>query len=412
MFKIVRYLLWVGAMRRYKFDKPFVIVICGSVGKTTSKEAIADVLAESGRTVVKTPGNLGTDIGVPLALTGCHDQPFTKWAWLVAAIRSLFYTPTKVNNPIYVLEYSSDKPGDIAYLAKKIAPDVAVITKIVPVHQQFFPTYQSFLDEELAILKFLRPTGVAVLNADDPEQANVRHNNIKLYGIDNKCQYQTQNIKLEELGWSFEINNVLPKTRTQIIGKHQLYSLIAAATVGNIMDVEGVKIKNALENFQLPPGRGRAIEGVKNTTIIDDSYNSSPEAVKSGLQMLNQFKNKRRRVAILGRMNELGDKAVDAHKEIGKASFGNIDYLILVGDHAEASARSAIESGFDNHDIVTFEKPADLLGKAYDLVKTNDVIYVKASQNGMMLERVVKKLMLHPEDAHKLLVRQEKHWQR
>jgi len=410
MFKIIRYLLWIGAMRRYKFDKPFVIVVCGSVGKTTTKEAIADVLAVSGRTVIKTPGNLGTDVGVPLALIGCHEQPFTKWQWFVPTIRSIFYIPKPVKNPIYVLEYSSDKPGDIEFLAKKIAPDIAVITKIAPVHQQFFPIYQSFLDEELAIVKFFKPNGVAVLNADDKDQAGVKHNNIKWYGIDNKCQYQAHNLKLEELGWSFEIDNILPKAKTQILGKHQLYSLIAAAVVGKILEVGGENIQSALEKFQLPPGRGRVIEGLKSTTIIDDSYNSSPEAVKSGLQMIGQLYNKRRRVAILGRMNELGDKTSMAQKTIGASALGNIDFLILVGDHAEVAAQSAIESGFDKNNIATFDKPLELLTKISDLINEGDVIYVKASQNGMMLERVVKKLMLHPEHAQQLLVRQEKYW--
>jgi len=228
------------------------------------------------------------------------------------------------------------------------------------------------------------------------------------YGIENKCQYRAEDLKLTNAGWSFAIDDL--QIQSRLIGKHQIYSLLAAAAVGAELGVESEKIKAALENYQLPPGRGRIIEGIRDSIIVDDSYNSSPEAVKSGLAMVAEFRSKHRLVAILGRMNELGEKSEAAHAEIGQHAADKVDLLILVGEFAAKTADAAKQAGIEAYKVLCFETPENLMDDVRDLIQDNDLIYVKASQNGMRLERVVKKIMAHPETARENLVRQESFW--
>ncbi len=168
--KIILDLLWAGARERVRVEKPFVIAITGSVGKTTAKEAIAAVLEAGGRTVVKTQGNMGSDIGVPLSLLGYAHPPHGS-QWIGVALRSFFApTPYKGKHPLYVLEYSSDKPGDIAFLTGKIRPDYAVLTVIAPVHMGFYSQFSDLVKEKGSLPQALSVDGIAILNADDISQ--------------------------------------------------------------------------------------------------------------------------------------------------------------------------------------------------------------------------------------------------
>jgi UDP-N-acetylmuramyl pentapeptide synthase len=430
--KVLSGLLWEHAQEQLTQHQPYVVAITGSVGKTSAKEAISLVLAQSGRPVIKTAGNLNTDIGLPLSLLGFEEAPADMMAWLQATKRSFAKVEKPAERPYYVLEFAADKPGDIAALAKRIPPHVAVMTSIHPVHLEAYGSFDKLVAEKHSLLDHLQPEGYAVLNAYDVQQhpliARIPHQ--ILYGFDAPAAANREGVWASKLQATprgiactleFRLNRKIDglskqqtqkiELQTQVIGAHQLTALLAAAAVGLKEGVPVVKIKAALEQYTLPNGRGRIIEGQKGMTIIDDSYNASPAAVKAGLETLRSFAGKRRVVAVLGNMNELGTFAESAHREVARFAVGKVDYLVTVGEHGELMRQEAIKAGQPDMEVMSFSKPEDLLHQSDQVLRKGDVVYVKGSQNGVRLERLVKKIMAHPEQAERLLVRQSKYWQ-
>jgi UDP-N-acetylmuramoyl-tripeptide--D-alanyl-D-alanine ligase len=408
-----------------------VVAITGSVGKTSTKEAIALVLSKSGRSVTKTYGNMNTETGVPLSLLGYTEAPQGMKGWMGVIAKSWLTSPFKYSkSPFYVLEYSADKPGDIALLAGHIPFEIGVLTSIVPAHMQAYPKFEDLVKEKLSIMTGLKKGGQMILNADDPVQvkAGKGMDSVLWYGIASggakKTGVWAQDIELTAKGLKCRIDWIVAKSmdgigrhqlqsisvQTALLGKHQLHSLLAAAAVGFQAKIPAAEIAKALEEYRLPAGRGVIIEGIKDMTIIDDTYNASPESVKSGLDMLREFAGKRRTVAILGNMNELGDFAPQAHKDVATYAAGKVDFFVGIGPLGESMAAAIQEAGQASHTVISFVKPETAIIKLDQLVKRGDVVYVKGSQNGVRLERLVKRLMAHPEQAEQLLVRQSGKW--
>lgn len=432
-FHLSLYVLWLGALRKVRAEQPYVIAITGTIGKTTVKEAIAEVLTKSNHLVVKTAGNMGSDMGLPLSLLGFTAQPDGFLEWLSAMLLS-FFPPIKKTKerPYYVLEFSADKPGDIAFLAKRIPPDVAVLTAITPVHMALYPDFQDLIKEKTSLLDGLKPGGYVVLNHDDPEQLKIGdgRNDVVWYGLSplpNKLEgCFCKNLKRsDDLYLTAELVYIKPGRTMDTIGKsqpqtmvvqskvatdYQFRSLLGAAVVGLREGLSPIAIKNALEKYEIPNGRGKFIAGQKDIVIFDDTYNASPDAVKQGLQSLRELARGKRVVAILGRMNELGKMSKEAHSEIGRVAAKNVDFLVAVGQFAGEVCAGAEKGGMAKGKFIDFSTTEHLIDKLEQVVQRGDLVYVKGSQNGVRLERVVKQLMLHPKDASKHLVRQHGNW--
>lgn len=399
---VLLYLLWHGVKRKVGFERPRVIAVTGSIGKTSAKEAIATVLETSGFPVVKTHGNLGTDIGVPLSLFGFEELP-SRLGWLLVLWRALFPPCLRYEKrPYYVLEYSSDKPGDIAFLTGKLPADVGVVTTVAPVHMQFFPDLKALVVEELAVSHGLNAGGSLIANADDPHQAILRQEHVET------IWYGMEGIEIDrsEAGLAFTRGGI--RYQTSLIGVHQLYPLLAAIAVGESEGVSSENILRQVAAYQVPAGRGRLLQGKNGLTIIDDTYNSSPKAVKAALLMLKEIAGKRPTIAVIGHMNELGERSEELHREVAAAA-SSVDRLVLVGPHGEAMRDSAVQAGLPTDRIVVFQTSEECLERFAELVFNDEVILIKASQNGMRLERLVKSLLADPADA-KQLVRQSLTW--
>jgi len=402
----------MGARRKVRAENPRVVAVTGTVGKTSAKEAIALVLAESGRPVVKTAGNLGTDLGVALSLLGFHDQPGGAGEWLKALWRALF--PPIIaykEQPYYVLEYAADMPGDIAYLCGQIQPDVAAVTRITPAHMANYRSLDELAVEKLTIFRMASDRGYLVINEDDPYQVAFRALKLKegfaaerIIGYSQDTAF-SEGVHRDKAGLAAPLAG--GEVVTQVYAAHQLYSLQLAAAIGLQEGIPAKKVAAALSRYELPPGRGRVLEGREGITILDESYNASPAAVVAALEGLRGFAG-RRRVAILGNMNELGDSTEMAHAHVGEEAGNCVDVLVVAGPQAERMA-AASRLGAK---AIAFATPEDLLDHLDEVVLPGDVILVKGSQNRVRLERVVKKLLAHPEDAPNLLVRQEPYWQR
>lgn len=415
-FLIIR-TMWMGALRIYRGERPFVVAVGGSVGKTSTKEALAEVLAESGRPVRKTFGNLATDSGVPLSLLGFQDPPAGVFGWVAVICKALFAKPhyKPEDKPIYVLEYSSDIEGETDFLVTRIPPDVAVYCTIVPVHMEQYGTEEVMVRETLRLHSTLNEGGWILANSEDPHQVRELKGvpNVKWYGKGAQAGFVPKATTMNAGGLELTYTNGKQEetVQTHVLSDYQVLPVLAALSVGSALGMKVKQLHKGVENYTLPPGRGKLIAGKNEMTIIDDTANSSPEAVKAGLRVLEAYAGKRRKVAILGSMNELGEYALDSHREVAAEAAKRSTFFIAVGKYSNDMLRAARDAGMSPTQMIAFPTPAELKDHLFQLVHRHDVIFIKASQNGMFLERIVKELMAKPEDAGKLLVRQGAFWQ-
>jgi UDP-N-acetylmuramoyl-tripeptide--D-alanyl-D-alanine ligase len=403
--------LWREAGRVLKASEPTAVAVTGSVGKTTTREAIAHVLADCGRPIIQAKGNMNTEISVPLVICGLVDAPHRPWQWLSAYWRSRRFAagPGLPPESILVLEFASEQEGDIAFLAERVPLDLAVFTLFSPSHLSM--DTKVVQREKSSLIKGLKPSGVIVANADDAAQVDLLADRRAIsYGYAKGATVRLAEVKTNAEGMTGTIvyRGVKYPFTTKLIGRHQAMSVAAAFAAGVKLGRTPSQLIARLATLAGQPGRLRLIEGRKQRTIIDDSYNSSPAAAAAALDVLTGLRRPgHRTVAIMGNMNSLGRGTVSAHLELGRqAARAKIDYLIAVGPNARRIVKGAREGGMAEQHLIEFETPERLMTRLDNLLQTGDLILVKGSQNGMLLERVVKLLMAHPERAKEELVRQ------
>lgn len=405
--------LWKAGQRILTNDQPFVIAVTGSVGKTTTKDAIYHLLKGASKNKVRRAvGNLNTEFGVPLAIAGFEKVPKGAWQWLLACLKIINKKTSGVKGGYLVLEFSSDKAGDIAFLAEKVPVDVAVFTRFTLAHSG--ETVEDVTKEKLSLLNGLARGGITVLNADDKQQiTNIKSGRKVSYSLDGKGDVTINKIELSLEGSKATLMYMGrgQKIQSKLIATHQLQSIAAAVAVGVSQGIDIKKLISQISTFEAPNGRMKIIKGRKSITIIDDTYNSSPAAASEAIDTLKALSAQNdggRSVAILGNMNELGKNTVAAHIEMGKqVAAADIGYLVAVGPNAKRIIRGAREGGMEEAHLIDFLKPEKLIAHLDALIQSKDIILVKASQNGMRLERVVKVLMANPKQAKELLVRQD-----
>jgi UDP-N-acetylmuramyl pentapeptide synthase len=198
-----------------------------------------------------------------------------------------------------------------------------------------------------------------------------------------------------------------------VVSETALYAALAAAAVALYFDFNLVEVAQALSNFNLPPGRMNLLPGIKHTFIIDDTYNSSPEAAISALDVLSQIKVDAgaEKYAVLGDMLEIGSYTEEGHKLVGaKVVKNQINHLIAVGEKARDFIRGAKEAGMEDDYIFYFDKPEEAGRFLQNRIKAGDVLLIKGSQ-GARMEKIVLELMAEPERAAELIVRQGKEWE-
>ncbi len=425
--KILIYLLRLVAKRILMVQQPEVVGITGSVGKTSTKEAIFTVLAShlSARRNYKSYNN---EIGVPLSIIGIEQEPgrsLIKWTQVFMKALVLMLKRYQGYPRVLVLEMGADHPGDIDYLTSFVRCKVGVITAIAPVHIEFFKKIENILAEKKILLERLPEDGFAVVNGDDSiimRSLQKIKANILTFGFRNKCDVRASDIRFSSgskddgvMGISFKLSyqgHVVPVFMPGVLGKHQVYAALAAAAVGVVFGLNLVQISEALKTFHPPRGRMNLVEGIKGSFIIDDSYNSSPTAAKAALEVLKEMSSDKqaRSIAVLGDMLELGAYTEQGHREVGhRVAELRIDYLICIGARARYIGHGAEEAGMDDEKIYYFSHIEEASRFVQELIRKGDFILVKGSQ-GMRMERVVKEIMAHPELADKLLVRQDPPW--
>lgn len=402
--------------------RPKIVAVTGNVGKTSTKDAIYHVLKGKVRSR-KSEKSYNSEIGVPLSVLGLENAWSNPWLWIKNIIDGFFIALFPGKYPeVLILEMGVDRPGDMKRLTAWLRPDVVVLTRLpdVPVHVEYFDSPEAVVAEKLILVDALKSDGVLVYNLDDEKirQAaeNVRHRAIS-YGRYSEAEFKVSDddVVYEDglpKGLMFRITT--PKSEGDflldgVVGTSHLYTFAAAAAVGDLFDIEVKDAALALRDFMPPPGRMRLVAGVKETMIIDDTYNSSPVAVERALSSLLEVKGFARKVAILGDMLELGRFSIEEHKKAGRQAAECADLLITIGVRARSIAEGALEAGMSEKNIIQYETSEGAAKELDSLIKPGDLILVKGSQ-GRRMERIVEEIMKEPEAADKLLVRQSQAW--
>ncbi len=410
-------------LRRFK---PMMIAVTGNVGKTSTKEAIVAVLSGANK-VRFSKGNLNNEFGVPLTIIGGFDDEYYEkgssiWFWFKVFVVGCWQLAVDRNYPeVLVLEYGADKAGDISRLVKNFKPHIGVVTVVgeVPVHIEFFSGPEAVAKEKAKLVEVLESTDYAVLNFDDDVVLDMKDKTkakVTTFGFGEGAGVRISgfNFKTESympLGVNFKLhyglNSFVPVDINGSLGRSQAYAAAAAASVGMALGMNLIEISDSLSYYDGPKGRLKVLAGIKNSWLIDDTYNASPASTRLALNVLKELPAKRR-VAILGDMLELGKYTVPAHQAIGDLADGFIDILICVGARAKFIADSAANQ-MPKENIFTFDTAELAKKKVQELIEEEDLILVKGSQ-GMRMERIVEEIMADPQRKKELLVRQSKKW--
>ena len=407
--------------------KPRIIAVTGSVGKTSTKDAVFSVLSSKGF-VRKSEKSFNSEIGVPLTILGRPNAWSNPFAWISTIFAGLLLIIKPGKYPEWlVLEVGADRPGDIKRIASWLLPDVVVVTRLapVPVHVEYFSSPGAVFKEKGELVKALKKDGTLVLSADDENvlvlEKLASGRKLVTFGFSRKASvmgskvaiaYEGRGISRHPIGVHFSVR--MNDERAEIgvrgsVGRQMAYAALAALATGISVGLSMSDAVKGLLRYEGPLGRMRLVEGIKHTLIIDDTYNSSPVAVQEALDALASLSTKGRKIAVLGDMLELGRFSVEEHHAIGTYAFTRADMLVTVGIRSRDTARGAIEAGFAGENILQFDDSRKA-GKALEgLIKEGDVILIKGSQ-GIRMERAVEEIMAHPEDRERLLVRQEEEW--
>lgn len=420
---IVTKILTLEARILLNRHKPKIIAITGSVGKTSTKDAIYAAIKNS-VSARKSQKSFNSDIGVVLTVLGLPNAWNNPFLWLRNIVDGFFIAFFAKQYPdILILEAGIDRPGDMERLSSWIKPDVIVLTRLpsVPVHVEFFQSPESVVEEKMKLVSAMKTDGVLIYNNDDIIiQAQLPGVLQRQVGFSRylKSDYTAQNDKTiytDDLpvGVEFTLKHSGGNEKIFIagtVGTQHVYSCSAAIAVA--VEV-GVKMEEAIKSIQslrTPNGRMRIIPGIKASVLIDDTYNSSPTACEQALQSLGEMTHAKRKIAVLGDMLELGKYSSVEHERIGRLVAEKADMLLTAGVRARQFAEGAMAAGMSEKVIFQYDE-VDRAGRELQaLLQPGDFVLVKASQ-GIRAERIIEEVMAEPNRAEDLLVRQEKVWQ-
>ncbi len=402
--------------------KPKVIEVTGSVGKTSTKDAVYTALSDH-FFVRKSEKSFNSDVGVPLTILGVPNGWANPVQWLRNIVDGFALLIIRAPYPKWlVVEVGADRPGDISKSLTWLVPNVVVATRFpdVSVHVEYYDSKEAVIEEELSPARLLASGGTYVFNGDD-ENASAFQTapGVKRisYGLKKEFDVHASRFHVSThahvpTGISFDIHAGNEKVHIillGVIGQQQVYSTLAGVAVAISQGLTLEKAVKAFATHESPAGRMKIILGTKHSTLIDDTYNASPVATEEALKALKDVPRVGRRIAVLADMMELGSFSVSEHERIGKMVLESADMLVTVGVRARGIAEGALSSGMDSTNIFQFERGADAMSHLLSVVGEGDVVLIKGSQS-MRMERVVKSLMAEPEKAKDLLVRQDAEW--
>lgn len=404
-----------GVLAKYR---PTIVMVTGSVGKTSTKDAVAAALSERFH-LRASEKSYNSEFGVPFTIIGAANPWESPVAWVKVVLDALALIFLPNHYPKFlVLEVGADRPGDLRRILDIATPDAVVVTYLpdVPVHVEAYASAQAVHEEEFTPAYALAHGAPLIINADDgtAQKLSARLSaRVSTFGFSEGADVRlldaeqfSEEGRIAGMRSAVQVNGKTYHLHARgALGRPQMYALAAAFASALALGLTPEEALKGLERYVPPSGRGRLLPGIASSTIIDDSYNASPAAAEEILHALGKA-DAPRKVAVLGDMLELGRYSAEEHARVGKRAAECAQVVVAVGPRAKALATAAeAESSGDVYDYPDATSAAEALPK---LIKRGDLILIKGSQ-GIRMERIVKALLEKPEDA-RLLVRQEDNW--
>jgi alanine racemase len=366
-----------------------VVGVTGSTGKTSTKEAVAAVLGKA-FTVFKNYGNYNGRYGLPIALGRLLPE-----------------------HQKAVLEMACDSFGEIEYLSRMTAPRLGVVTSVDHTHLEYFGSLDNIAEEKAKLVEALPTSGYAILNYDD---ARVRAMNCRskarvvTYGTKEGADIRATEVKTSADGTRFLVHHEGAgfEARVPLLGRHSVYTALAAAAVGVVYGMSWEEILAALAALHPVRGRLNPLPGINNSLVLDDTFSASPASTMAALGALAELEGGRK-IAILGDMWRLGAYEEEGHREVGRRAAEVLDYLVTKGERARLIASEAQRAGLDRDRVFVTYRADDAVRSIADEIRPGDVVLVKGDVEAR-LEEVTEGLLADHAAAEDLLVRQSAAW--
>lgn len=360
----------IGAYIRSKYNKP-VVAVTGSVGKTTTRDMIATALSQCAN-VYKTKKNYNSQVGVPITLSYLDES-----------------------SDMSVFELGMSDFGQMGILSDMVKPDICVITVIGVAHIEYLKTRENILQEKLAITKSMNENGVLFLNGDDDMLASLKSetgDKVVYYGTKDWCDYRAENIHMEDNKYVYDYvhDGKRVKVVLNALGTHNVVNSLAGMAIADYMGMDLAKVAAGFDDFS--GMRQKVIDISGKYTIIDDTYNASPDSMKASINVLAEMECTGKRIAVLGDMFELGDNSEKYHYEVGTyLATKNIDELVVIGELSQNILQGVQDAGSsikcnslkDNGEASLF---------LLSVMTPGDVVLIKGS-NGMKMDQIVSNIL-------------------
>ena len=351
-----------------------VIGITGSVGKSTTKEMVAEVLSQRYRTL-KSPGNLNNEIGLPLSILKLSS------GYQRAVLEMGFYVP-----------------GEIAFLCDIAQPQVGVVTNIGTVHAERAGSQEAIAYGKSELVQALPENGVAILNFDDPWVRKMEEKTraqVFFYGLSSESDLWADNVEgqgLEGIRFRLHYKRETLHVRVPLIGRHSVHTALRAAAVGLVEGLTWQEIFGGLNqgHTQL---RLVAVRSKTGALILDDTYNASPESMLAALNLLDELDG--RKIAVLGDMLELGQYERQGHEMVGLRAAQVASTLLTLGERAHMIAEAARRAGLKKSSVLEFDDLDQIVDWLNENLSKDDSVLIKGS-HGLRMDRIVNVLEVRP----------------
>ncbi len=366
-----------------------VVGVTGSSGKTSTKEAVAAVLARASA-VFKNYGNYNDRYGLPIALGRLlpgHEKA--------------------------VLEMACDSFGEIEDLSQMTSPRVGIVTSVDHTHLEYLGSLDNIAQEQGKLVEALPEDGYAILNYDDARVRAMMYRTaarVLTYGCQEGADIRATDVRMGGGGIGFRVHHRGEEfeAKVPLLGRHSVYTALAAATVGVAYGLPWETILSALSGLQPVRGRLNPLPGLNGSLLLDDTFSASPASMLAALSVLEAL-NGGQKIAILGDMLRLGAYEEEGHREVGRRAAEVADYLVTRGDRARLIASEAQKAGLNRDRVFVTYSTDDAVRSVGDVIGAGDVVLVKGDVEARM-EEVAARLLAETEDAESVLVRQSAAW--
>jgi UDP-N-acetylmuramoyl-tripeptide--D-alanyl-D-alanine ligase len=398
---------------------PVVIGITGSVGKSSTKKAIYEILKNKYK-VAGNDGRFRTDLNIPLAIIGEKSGRWSVRKWIRIMAKALALLVRKKNYAdILILEMGVDRPNDMKNMLEVVKPNIGILTGIgkFPPHTKYFRNAKHIAREKAALIKSLGKKDLAVLNYDDEFTRDLSQSvraEVMTYGFDKNSTLRAEEIFLGDKKWriesgsagmSFKISykgTTVPFRLAYVLGRGQIYAVLSAVAIGIHFGLNLVEMSEIISSHRSLPGRMKLIEGLNSSLIIDDTFNANPSSALSALETIRKL-DAPRKIAVLGDMLELGEYCESGHREVGKQISKSVNLLFTYGSRSKIILKQAQDDGLAENSSSHFEDSNELVKFLRKTIKSGDIVLVKGSR-AMHMEKIVSGIMAKPELAEELLV--------